>query len=163
MSKRYWLMKCEPAAYTIDDLKKDKRTSWEGVRNYQARNFMRDRMQVGDEVLFYASNAEPSGVTGLARIARAGYPDEYAWKKGHKYRDETSSPDKPVWYMVDIEFVERFPATLPLETLRHTKGLENMMVLRKGSRLSVQPVSKSEYDIVVTLGRRKSKGAVARD
>lgn len=154
MSKRYWLMKCEPAAYTIDDLAKDRRTSWEGVRNYQARNFMRDRMQVGDDVLFYASNAEPSGVTGLARIARAGYPDEYAWKRGHKYHDAGSSPDKPVWYMVDIEFVERFPATLPLETLKRTKGLEKMMVTRKGSRLSVQPVSKSEYDIVVRLGRK---------
>ena len=147
-------MKCEPAAYTIDDLKRDRNTSWEGVRNYQARNFMRDRMQIGDDVLFYASNAEPSGVTGLARIARAGYPDEYAWKRGHKYHDEGSSPDKPVWYMVDIGFVERFPGTLPLETLKHTKGLEKMMVIKKGSRLSVQPVSKSEYEIVVKLGRK---------
>jgi predicted RNA-binding protein with PUA-like domain len=146
-------MKCEPAAYTIDDLKRDKRTSWEGVRNYQARNFMRDRMQVGDEVLFYASNAEPSGVTGLARIARAGYPDEYAWKPGHKYYDPASTSEKPVWYMVDIEFVERFPQVVPLELLKRTKGLENMMVIRKGSRLSVQPVSKAEYEIVVRLGR----------
>jgi predicted RNA-binding protein with PUA-like domain len=154
MSKRYWLMKCEPAAYTIDDLKRDRKTSWEGVRNYQARNFMRDRMQVGDEVLFYASNAEPSGVTGLARIARAGYVDEYQFKPGHKYYDPDSTGEKPVWYMVDIEFVERFPATLPLETLKHTKGLEKMMVIKKGSRLSVQPVSKGEYDIVVRLGRK---------
>lgn len=154
MSKRYWLMKCEPAAYTIDDLKRDRKTSWEGVRNYQARNFMRDRMQVGDEVLFYASNAEPSGVTGLARIARAGYVDEYQFKVGHKYHDPDVKEDKPAWYMVDIEFVERFPDTLPLETLKHTKGLEDMMVIRKGSRLSVQPVSKSEYDIVVRLGRK---------
>ena len=151
---RYWLMKCEPAAYTIDDLKKDKRTSWEGVRNYQARNFMRDRMQVGDPVLFYASNADPSGVTGLARICRAGDPDEYQWKKGHKYYDPDADRDEPVWYMVDIEFVERFPATVPLETLKHTKGLEDMMVIRKGSRLSVQPVSKAEYEIVAKLGKR---------
>ncbi len=106
---RYWLMKCEPAAYTIDDLKRDKVTSWEGVRNYQARNFLRDRMQVGDPVLFYASNADPSGVTGLAKIARAGYPDQYQWQKGHKYYDPDADRDKPVWYMVDIEFVERFP------------------------------------------------------
>ena len=154
MSKRYWLMKCEPAAYTIDDLKIDKRTSWEGVRNYQARNFMRDRMQIGDDVLFYASNAEPSGVTGLARIARAGYVDEYQFKPGHKYFDSDSSYEKPLWFMVDIDFVERFPGTLPLETLKHTTGLEKMMVIKKGSRLSVQPVSKSEYDIVVKLGRR---------
>ena len=154
MSKRYWLMKCEPAAYTIDDLKRDRKTSWEGVRNYQARNFMRDRMQVGDDVLFYASNAEPSGVTGLARIARAGYVDEYQFKVGHKYYDPDVREDKPAWYMVDIEFVERFPDTLPLETLKHTKGLEKMMVIKKGSRLSVQPVSKGEYDIVVKLGRK---------
>jgi predicted RNA-binding protein with PUA-like domain len=155
MSKRYWLMKCEPAAYTIDDLNRDRTTSWEGVRNYQARNFMRDRMQVGDEVLFYASNAEPSGVTGLARIARAGYVDEYQFKPGHKYYDPDSTGEKPVWYMVDIAFVERFPATLPLETLKHTKGLEKMMVIKKGSRLSVQPVSKSEYEIVTRLGRKQ--------
>ena len=154
MPKRFWLMKCEPAAYTIDDLMRDTRTSWEGVRNYQARNFMRDQMQVGDEVLFYASNAEPSGVTGLARIARAGYPDEYSWKKGHKYYDPASTKEKPLWYMVDLEFVERFPATLPLETLKRTKGLEKMLVNQKGSRLSVQPVTKAEYDVVVRLGRK---------
>ena len=157
MSKRYWLMKCEPDAYTIDDLKRDKKTAWEGVRNYQARNFMRDGMRIGDEVLFYASNADPSGVTGLARICRAGYPDEYSWKRGHKYYDEASSPEKPLWFMVDIEFVERFPDTLPLETLKNTKGLEDMMVIRKGSRLSIQPVSKSEYEIVVKLARKLKK------
>ena len=155
---RHWLMKCEPAAYTIDDLKRDKKTSWEGVRNYQARNFMRDRMQVGDPVLFYASNADPSGVTGLARISRAGYPDEYPWKPGHKYYDPDADRGTPVWYMVDIEFVERFPQIVPLETLKQTKGLEDMMVIKKGSRLSVQPVSKAEYDIVVTLGRGHRKG-----
>jgi len=154
---QYWLMKCEPAAYTIDDLERDTRTSWEGVRNFQARNFMRDRMQVGDPVLFYASNAEPSGVTGLARIARAGYPDAYSWKKGHKYYDAASSSEKPLWYMVDIEFVERFPGTLPLEVLKHTKGLEKMMVIQKGSRLSVQPVTKAEYDIVAKLGRAQKR------
>jgi len=150
----YWLMKCEPAAYTIDDLKRDQRTSWEGVRNFQARNFMRDQMQLGDAVLFYASNAEPSGVTGLARIARPGYVDEYQFKYGHQYYDPDSMRSKPYWYMVDIEFVERFPATLPLEVLKHTKGLEKMMVIRKGSRLSVQPCTKAEYDIVVKLARK---------
>ena len=155
---RYWLMKCEPAAKTIDDLKRVGVTSWEGVRNYQARNFMRDRMQVGDAVLFYASNAEPSGVTGLAKIARAGYPDHYQWQKGHKYYDPEADRDKPVWYMVDIEFVERFPEVVPLETLKNTKGLEKMMVIKKGSRLSVQPVSKSEYDVVCKLGRKTKRG-----
>ena len=151
---RYWLMKCEPAAYSIDDLARDKTTSWEGVRNYQARNFMRDQMQVGDPVLFYASNADPSGVSGLARIGRAAYPDQFAWKKGHKYFDEASTREKPLWYMVDIEFVERFPEIISLDTLKKTKGLEKMMVTQKGSRLSVQPVTKSEYDIVVRLAKR---------
>ena len=129
-------MKCEPSAYTIDDLARDGTTQWDGVRNYQARNFMRDDMQVGDPVLFYASNADPSGVTGLARIARAGYPE----------RD-------PTWSMVDVAFVQRFGATVPLDTLKRTAGLEQMVVTQKGSRLSIQPVRKSEYDIVVRLGR----------
>ena len=156
MSRRYWLMKCEPAAYTIDDLARDGRTSWEGVRNYQARNFMRDQMQVGDGVLFYASNADPSGVTGLAEIVRAGYPDHFAWTRGHKYFDAAARRAEPVWYMVDVGFVERFPATLPLDVLKSTKGLESMMVTQKGSRLSVQPATRAEYEIVARLGRRTS-------
>jgi predicted RNA-binding protein with PUA-like domain len=150
-------MKCEPAAYTIDDLARDGRTSWEGVRNYQARNFMRDQMQVDDPVLFYASNAEPSGVSGLAVIARAGYPDHFAWTKGHKYFEADSRADAPAWYMVDVAFVERFPEVVPLATLKATPGLESMMVTQKGSRLSVQPVTKAEYDIVVRLGRRPGR------
>ena len=150
----YWLMKCEPAAYTIDDLKRDGRTSWEGVRNYQARNFMRDDMKEGDPVLFYASNADPSGVAGLAKIARAGYPDQFAWKKGHKYFDDATDKDTPIWFMVDVAFVERFAEIVSLETLKRARGLEKMMVTQKGSRLSVQPVTKAEYDIVARLGRR---------
>ena len=155
MTRRYWLMKCEPSAYTIDDLKRDGRTGWEGVRNFQARNFMRDQMQVGDGVLFYASNADPSGVTGLAEIARAGYPDAFAWKKGHKYFDAASTPEKPLWYLVDVKFAERFPEIIPLDALKTTPGLEQMMVIRKGARLSVQPVAKAEFDIVCKLGRKK--------
>ena len=148
-------MKCEPSAYPSADLERDGTTSWEGVRNFQARNFMRDQMQLDDPVLFYASNADPSGVTGLAKIARAGYPDAFAWKKGHKYFDQGSSKDNPTWYTVDIAFVEKFPEIVSLDTLKQTKGLEKMMVTQKGSRLSVQPVTKAEYDIVVRLGRRK--------
>ena len=142
MPQRYWLMKCEPSAYTIDDLARDKQTPWTGVRNYQARNYMRDEMQVGDGVLFYASNADPSGVTGLATIARAGYPEP--------------DPD-PRWAMVDVAFAERFDDVVPLETLKTTRGLEQMVVTQKGSRLSIQPVRRSEYDIVVRLGRRSSR------
>jgi predicted RNA-binding protein with PUA-like domain len=153
MSRRYWLMKVEPSAYSIDDLSRDGSTSWEGVRNYQARNFMRDDMQVGDGVLFYASNADPPGVTGLAEIARAAYPDAFAWKKGHTYFDAASTPDKPLWYAVDIRFVERFPGIVSLDTLKSTPGLEDMVVTKKGSRLSIQPVTKREFDIVTKLGR----------
>jgi predicted RNA-binding protein with PUA-like domain len=132
-------MKSEPEEYSIDDLKRDGSTSWEGIRNYQARNFMRDEMRVGDKVLFYASNADPSGVTGVAEVSREARPE----------------PKDPAWSMVDIRFVERFPEVVPLETLKKTKGLEKMLVIRKGMRLSVQPVAKTEFDIVVKLGRKK--------
>jgi predicted RNA-binding protein with PUA-like domain len=135
---KHWLMKVEPSAYSIDALERDGTTSWEGVRNYQARNFMRE-MKVGDKVLFYASNAKPSGVTGLAEVSAEARPE---------------SAD-PTWSMVDLRFVEKFAAVVPLETLKGTKGLEEMVVTKKGSRLSVQPVTKSEYTIVVKLGRKK--------
>ena len=155
VAKNYWLMKCEPSAYTIEQLARDGKTGWEGVRNYQARNFMRDQMKVGDGVLFYASNADPSGVTGLAEIVREGYPDPAAFKKGHEYFDVKSRKDAPTWYTVDLGYVETFPAIVPLETLKGTPGLDEMMVTRKGSRLSVQPVTKAEFDIVCRLGRRQ--------
>jgi predicted RNA-binding protein with PUA-like domain len=150
---RYWLVKSEPDSYSIEDLERDGTTSWEGVRNYQARNFIRDEMRVGDRVLFYASNAEPAGVVGVAEIGRAGYPDRFAFEEGHEYFDPKSDPANPTWYMVDLTFVERFPAIVPLASLKATRGLESMMVLQRGSRLSVQPVSKREFDIVVRLGR----------
>ena len=155
MAKRYWLLKCEPEAYTIEDLERDGSTTWEGVRNFQARNSMRDDMKRGDGVLFYASNAEPSGVTGLAEISRPAYPDPYAFQEGHKYHDPKSDPANPTWYMVDIKFAERFPEIIPLSTLKETPGLEDMEVNRKGSRLSVQPVTKEEFEIVRKLGRKK--------
>jgi predicted RNA-binding protein with PUA-like domain len=150
---KHWLMKCEPAAYTIDALERDGTTSWEGVRNYQARNFMRE-MKKGDKVLFYASNADPSGVTGLAEISREAYADRFATQKGHKYFDAKSTKDEPIWYMVDIGFVARFPHVVSLETLKAAPGLEKMVVTQKGSRLSIQPVTKGEYDIVVKLAKR---------
>ncbi len=155
MPRRYWLMKCEPEAYTIDDLARDGVTGWEGVRNYQARNLLRDQIQVGDGVLFYASNASPSGVTGLAEIARGGYPDPCQFQPGHEYFDGKSRPDAPTWFSVDIRFVERFPTIVSLEDLKVTRGLEEMQVTRKGNRLSVQPVTKAEFAIVCRLGRRK--------
>jgi predicted RNA-binding protein with PUA-like domain len=145
-------MKSEPDSYSIDDLQRDGRTSWEGVRNYQARNYMRDEMKPGDEVLYYHSGANPPGVAGIARVARAAYPDPSALDPDSHYFDPKSSADDPRWYMVDIEFVERFPNFVPLPTLHDTAGLEEMLVNKK-SRLSVQPVAKSEFEIVRTLGR----------
>jgi predicted RNA-binding protein with PUA-like domain len=155
--KRYWLLKCEPGAYAIEDLERDGVTGWEGVRNFQARNFLRDELQVGDGVLFYASNADPSGVTGLAEVARAGYPDPFAFQKGHRYYDEKSDAANPTWYTVDVRFVARFPEIVPLEVLKETPGLKDMMVVQKGSRLSVQPVTREEYEIVSRLGLGKAK------
>ena len=149
---RHWLMKSEPDSYSIDDLQRDGRTSWEGVRNYQARNYMRDDMKPGDEVLYYHSGANPPGVAGIARVARAAYPDPSALDPDSHYFDPKSSADDPRWYMVDIEFVERFPNFVPLPTLHETAGLEEMLVNKK-SRLSVQPVARNEFDIVRTLGR----------
>ena len=156
-ARRYWLMKCEPEAYTIEDLERDGTTTWEGVRNFQARNSMRDDMKVGDGVLFYASNAEPSGVTGVAEISREAYPDPYAFELGHTYHDPKSDPDNPTWYMVDIRFVEKFPEIVPLATLKAARGLDKMVVTQKGSRLSVQPVTKEEFGIVLKLGKKGKK------
>jgi predicted RNA-binding protein with PUA-like domain len=134
---KFWLMKSEPSAYSIDDLQRDGSTSWEGVRNYQARNFMRE-MKKGDKVLFYASNADPSGFTGIAEVSREAYPDKL----------------DPTWSLVDIAFVEKFPQIVPLDVLKKTKGLEKMVVTQKGSRLSVQPVTKSDFEVVTKLGRK---------
>lgn len=152
MAKSYWLLKSEPTSYSIDNLQKDKTTFWNGVRNYQARNFLRDSIQVGDGVLFYHSNAEPPGVVGIAKVVKAGYPDPTALDPQSKYFDPKASADNPIWFMVDIDFVAKFKHFVDLELLRHAPGLEKMMVLKRGSRLSVQPVSPKEFEIVQTLG-----------
>jgi predicted RNA-binding protein with PUA-like domain len=154
MPREHWLLKSEPGEYAIADLERDGRTTWEGVRNYQARNFMRDRMRVGDPVLFYHSNADPAGVAGIARICRAAHPDPTAFDPASPYHDPASNPDEPRWLMVDVEFVERFPEVVTLARLKETPGLEAMEVNRRGNRLSVQPVSAAEFGIVRALGRR---------
>ena len=151
---RHWLMKSEPDSYSIDNLQRDGRTSWEGVRNYQARNLMRDDMQVGDPVLFYHSGANPPGVAGLAKIARTAYPDRTALDPDSHYFDPKATEEDPRWVMVDIEFVERFPEVVPLGVLHEEPGLEEMLVNRK-SRLSVQPVTAEEYEIVRRIGRKR--------
>jgi predicted RNA-binding protein with PUA-like domain len=155
--RQYWLVKSEPDSYSIDDLEREQTTSWEGVRNYQARNTLRDAMKAGDRVLFYASNTDPAGVVGIAEVAREGYPDSFAFQEGHTYYDPKSDPAKPTWFMVDLRFVEKFDAIVPLATLKATPGLESMVVLQKGSRLSVQPVTKAEFEIVARLGRRNGR------
>lgn len=150
----YWLVKSEPGAYSIEDLRRDGTTCWHGVRNYQARNFIRDRMQPGDPVLFYHSNAEPPGVVGIARVARGGYPDPTALDPESPYFDRRASEEDPRWYMVDLAFEEAFPEIVSLDTLRRTPGLEEMPLLNR-SRLSVQPVTEEEFRAIVELGRRR--------
>ncbi len=150
----YWLMKSEPSVYSVDNLKRDGTTSWEGVRNYQARNNMR-KMRLGDLVLFYHSNANPPGVAGVARVVREAYPDHFAWSKRSKYFDEKSPKDNPRWDMVDVEHVETLDHLVPLDVLKTARGLENMVVAKRG-RLSVQPVTKSQFEIVKRLGRTGS-------
>ncbi len=152
--RRYWLFKSEPGVYSFEDLlaEVDQTTYWEGVRNYQARNYLRDVVQVGDGVLFYHSRIKPPAVVGTAVVVRAGYPDDSAWEPGNPYFDSRSTPERPVWFRVDIRADKVFPRVVPLDVLKRTPGLEQMMVTRRGARLSIQPVSPSEWQIVLGLG-----------
>ena len=154
MSQRYWLMKTEPTVYSIDDLQHMQRTAWEGVRNYQARNFMRDDMQVGDQVLIYHSSTEPPGVAGLGEVCKAGYPDFHAWDQTSKYFDSKSDPANPRWFMVDVKFVAKFPAIISLHQLKSDPALSGMLVTQRGVRLSVQPVAQKHFERIVKLGQK---------
>ena len=157
MPRRFWLMKSEPRSYSIEDLKEDKFAFWEGVRNYQARNFMTQDMKPGDPVLFYHSNAKPSGVAGLASVALSASPDVTAFDKDSKYYDPQATPDHPRWFAVTIRFKEAFPALIPLKRLRREPALKNMLLLKKGQRLSIQPVEKRHYDFIVRIAARLAK------
>jgi len=150
---RYWLMKSEPDVYGIAELERAGTGQWDGVRNYQARNFMRDDMKLGDRILFYHSNAKPPGVAGLAEVCRESHPDHTAWDPSSKYYDPKSPAEAPRWFMVGVRHVETFPEIVPLDTLRETPGLEHMLVTKRGMRLSVQPVTEQEFAIVAALGR----------
>ena len=154
--KKYWLVKTEPESFSIHDLAKspEQTTFWDGVRNYQARNFIRDEMKLGDRVLVYHSNADPPAVAGTAVVLREAYPDHTAWDKKNPHYDPASSPENPRWFMVDIQLDTIFADPLPLEKLRTIPALKNMELLRRGSRLSVQPVRKAEFETVVKLGGR---------
>ena len=156
-----WLVKSEPDCFSIQHLARCPRqtTCWSGVRNYQARNFMRDQMQVGDRVLFYHSNADPPAVAGTAVVVRAAYPDHTAWDEGDQHFDPKASPENPIWQMVDLQLETIFSVALPLGSLRSEPGLKNMELLRKGSRLSVQPVRPREFEIVLELARAAGDGA----
>jgi predicted RNA-binding protein with PUA-like domain len=159
---RHWLIKSEPGTFSIQDLAKapKRTTSWEGVRNYQARNFLR-AMEVGDLAIFYHSNAEPPAAVGVAKVVRAAYPDPTAWDPKSPYHDPKASPASPVWSMVDVRLVEIFPRPLPLDELRGVKALAGMELLRRGSRLSVTPVTAAEVRTLEKLAHAKAPAAAA--
>ncbi|MFT3837322.1 MAG: EVE domain-containing protein [Myxococcaceae bacterium] len=148
---RFWLMKSEPDVFSIDDLARERTTGWEGVRNYEARNIMRDLMKPGDQVLFYHSNAKPSGVAGLAKVDGLPIPDPTQFDRRSPYYDAASTAAAPRWQMVRIAFVQRFRDVLPLERLKAHKALEGMALLRKGQRLSVQAVQPKHFRAVLKL------------
>ena len=156
MAKRYWLFKSEPNAYSFDQLKAEPRGTamWDGVRNYQARNLMRDEMKKGDGVLFYHSSCDPAHVVGEAEIVRESYPDPTAFDPKQKYFDPKSDPESPTWYLVDIRYVRPLPRPVPLAELRDMPELKDMVLLRKGMRLSVQPVRAPEYKAIVARAKK---------
>ncbi len=151
---RYWLMKSEPDVYSFDDLMAEPRGSepWDGVRNYRARNYMRE-MKVGDRVLFYHSSCQPPHVAGIAEVCREAYPDFTAWDPESRYHDERSTPDKPVWEMVDVKAVEKLPAIVPLQDLKDNPALAEMKVVQRGQRLSIMPVTEEEFREVRAMAR----------
>lgn len=154
-ARRYWLMKSEPKVFSIDDLARAPKqtTCWDGVRNYQARNYMR-AMRVGDQVLFYHSNADPPAIVGLAEVTKAAYPDRTSFDPKDKHYDPKSTPARPIWEMVDVKFVRKFKKPLGLDQLRTIPSLKKMELLRRGSRLSVQPVRLEEWNTIITLSQR---------
>ncbi len=156
-AKRYWLMKSEPGAYSFSDLQgeDDQTAEWDGVRSYTGRNYMRDEMKVGDEVLFYHSNAKPNAVVGTAVVVQEGYPDDTAWDPDSEHPDAKSTPDNPIWYMVDIKAGIGFTRPVSLLEIKNTKGLEKM-VLVNNSRLSIQSVTSKEWKIILKMGMAES-------
>ena len=152
--KQYWLFKSEPNAFSIDALRAclNAEDSWDGVRNYQARNFMRDRMKVGDLALFYHSNCKNIGVVGVVEISKAAHPDHKAWEPDDEHFDPKSKPENPRWWMVAIQFRQKFNRTVTLQVIKEDALLKDMLVARKGNRLSITPVEKSEFERICELG-----------
>lgn len=149
MAKRCWLMKSEPDVFSIDDLSKKKVAGWDGVRNYQARNFMKE-MKIGDKILFYHSNAAPPGVAGLAEVARTAYPDPTQFDPKGDNHDPKAAPDNPIWFQVDVRFARKFTRFLSLDELRGVPSLTDMLLFRR-SRLSVQPVADAHFNTIIAL------------
>ena len=147
----YWLMKSEPDAYSIDDLEKDGRDMWDGIRNYQARNMMRDDMKIGDEVFFYHSNCKEPGVVGIAEVASKPYPDPTQFDKKSRYFDAKSNKEDPRWILVDVRFVRKLARNITLAEIKAEKSLEDMILTRKGNRLSIMPVSKKHWKKILSL------------
>ncbi len=149
----FWLVKSEEEDFSIDDLAKKKRAGWEGVRNYQARNFMRDLMKLGDQVLFYHSNSEPTGIAGIAKVSQESHPDPSQFERHSPYYDAKSKREEPTWMQVELEFVEKFGSVITLERLKAEKALAEMPLVKKGTRLSVMPVTQKEWDTIQKLAR----------
>ncbi len=153
--KQYWLFKSEPDAYSIDDMERDGVEPWDGIRNYQARNLLRDEIKKGDGVLFYHSRVAPMAVVGVCEVVGEGAPDETQFDPEAKYFDPKSDPENPRWFWVHIRFQERLPRPVTLKEVKEDPALQDMMLVRKGSRLSIQPVSAAEWKHILKLGRRK--------
>jgi len=149
----YWLFKSEPTTFSIDDLIRSPKqtTHWNGIRNYQVRNMLRDDMQAGDLVFFYHSNATPPGIVGIMEIVKTGYPDDSAWDKKSHYFDAKSSIEKPLWYQVDVRFVKKFKTIISLDDIKKNPQLSTMLIVRKGNRLSITPVSAKEWKIITSM------------
>ena len=156
MPKNYWLMKSEPHVFSLEDLKNspDSTTHGDGVRNYQARNFMRDQMKSGDLVLYYHSNCDEPGVVGVAEVVKEAYPDHSSWDQKSKYFDPKSSPENPRWFMVGIKWKQAFKRLVSWREMKESPALENMRVVQRGQRMSVQPVDKTDFDQVVKMGMK---------
>lgn len=147
----YWLMKSEPDVYSIDDLERDGREKWDSIRNYQARNMMRDDMRIGDEIFFYHSNCKEPAIAGIAKVASEPYPDPTQFDRKSRYFDPKSSRDEPRWVLVDVEFVRKLKHPVRLVDIKAHPGLEDMILVRRGNRLSIMPVEKKHWDLILTL------------
>lgn len=151
---RYWLMKSEPLTFSIDHLRAlpNQTDSWDGVRNYQARNMMRDEIKIGDQVFFYHSNCNPAGIVGIMEVVKESHPDHTAFDPDDSHYDPKSDPDNPRWFMVDLKFKRKFNRLISLAELRQSSGLDKMLILRKGNRLSITPITQNEWEIICELG-----------